>query len=90
MTAFVHKNASPSSPRLSIILLDWSCRERFTTLDWLLRQDVPKDQYELIWVEVYDRVVDEVMEKADVVITCNQQGMYHKHVGITPPAAGAW
>ena len=77
----IHKNASPSSPRLSIILLDWSCRERFTTLDWLLRQDVPKDQYELIWVEVYDRVVEEVMKKADVVITCNQRGIYHKHIG---------
>jgi hypothetical protein len=48
---------------------------------WLLRQDVPKDQYELIWVEVYDRVVEEVMKKADVVITCNQRGIYHKHIG---------
>lgn len=81
MRAIVHKNASPSSPRLSIILLDWGCRERFTTLDWLRQQDVPKDQYELIWVEVYDRVIDEVMEKSDVVITCNQQGIYHKHLG---------
>jgi hypothetical protein len=81
MTVSVHKNASPSSPRLSIILLDWGCRERFTTLDWLLQQDVPKDQYELIWVEVYDHVVDEVMKKADVVIICNQQGIYHKHIG---------
>ncbi|BFU90068.1 MAG: hypothetical protein NTAFB01_12550 [Nitrospira sp.] len=81
MRAIVHKNASPSSPRLSIVLLDWGCRERFTTLDWLRQQDVPKDQYELIWVEVYDRVVDEVMEKADVVITCHQQGIYHKHIG---------
>lgn len=77
----VHKNASPSSPRLSIILLDWGCRERFTTLDWLQQQDVPNDQYELIWVEVYDRVVDEVMMKANIVITCGQQGIYHKHIG---------
>lgn len=81
MKAVVHKSAAPPSPRLSIILLDWGCRERFTTLDWLLQQDVPKDQYELIWVEVYNRVVGEVMKKADVVITCNQQGTYHKHIG---------
>lgn len=81
MRAIVHKNASPPAPRLSIILLDWGCRERFTTLDWLRQQDVSKDQYELIWVEVYDRVVGEVMEKADVVITCNQHGIYHKHIG---------
>jgi glycosyltransferase involved in cell wall biosynthesis len=77
----IHKSASPSLPRLSIILLDWGCRERFTTLDWLRQQDVSKDLYELIWVEVYDRVIDEVLKKADVVITCNQQGIYHKHVG---------
>lgn len=77
----VHKNTPPPAPRLSFILLDWSCRERFSTLDWLRQQNVPKDQYELIWVELYDRVVDEVMEKADIVITCNQRGMYHKHIG---------
>ena len=77
----IHKNAAPPAPRLSIILLDWECRERFTTLDWLLRQDVAKDQYELIWVELYDRVMEEVMAKADVVINCNQRGTYHKHVG---------
>lgn len=81
MSAIVHKNSAPSAPRLSFILLDWGCRERFTTLDWLNRQDVPRDQYELIWVELYDRVVEEVMEKADVVITCNQRGTYHKHMG---------
>lgn len=77
----VHKNSNTSTPTLSFILLDWSCRERFTTLDWLNKQDIPRDQYELIWVELYDRVIDDVMEKADVVITCNQRGTYHKHKG---------
>jgi glycosyltransferase involved in cell wall biosynthesis len=81
MRPVVHKNAPPAAPRLSIILLDWSCRERFSSLDWLNRQDLPRDQYELIWVELYDRVVDEVVEKADVVITCSQRGKYHKHLG---------
>jgi len=81
MTVIVHKNVPPPAPRLSFILLDWGCRERFTTLDWLRQQNVPKNQYELIWVELYDRVMDEVMEKADVVITCNQRGTYHKHLG---------
>jgi len=81
MSEIVHKNSAPTAPRLSFILLDWGCRERFTTLDWLNKQDIPRDQYELIWVELYDRVIDEVMEKADVVITCNQRGTYHKHIG---------
>lgn len=77
----VHKNTSPPSPHLSFILLDWGCRERFSTLDWLRQQNVPKAQYELIWIELYDRVVEEVMEKADIVITCHQRGIYHKHMG---------
>jgi len=68
-------------PKVSIILLDWSCRQRFDTLDWLLKQDVSKELYELIWVELYDRVIPEVLAKADTVITCGQKGMYHKHIG---------
>lgn len=78
----IHKNSSfNSSLKVSIILLDWSCRERFHSLDWLNRQNVPRDQYELIWIELYDRVIPEAMEKADVVITCGQKGLYHKHEG---------
>jgi GT2 family glycosyltransferase len=78
----VHKrNPSNNLLKVSVILLDWSCRERFHSLDWLNRQNVPREQYELIWIELYDRVVPVAMEKADAVITCNQQGLYHKHLG---------
>jgi hypothetical protein len=72
---------SEAFPKISVILLDWSCRERFDTLDWFLKQDVPRQMYELIWVELYDRVIPEVLKKADTVITCGQKGMYHKHIG---------
>lgn len=76
----IHKhNARPTDPVVSIILLDWSCRESFHTLGWLSKQDLPRDQYELIWVEIYDRVVPDVMEKTDAVITCNQSGLPNKH-----------
>ncbi len=77
----IHKDAAPPAPRVSFILLDWGVRERFNTLDWLLRQDVPKSEYELIWIELFDRVVPEVLEKADVVVTCHQERTYHKHQG---------
>ena len=77
----IHKDAAPPAPRVSFILLDWGVRERFNTLDWLLRQDVPKSEYELIWIELFDRVVPEVLEKADLVVTCHQQHAYHKHKG---------
>lgn len=68
-------------PLVSLILLDWSVRESFSTLDWLAKQDVARDQYQLIWVELYERVASEAMDKTDVVITCGQKGVYHKHAG---------
>jgi hypothetical protein len=78
----IHKsNNSNIKPKVSIILLDWSVRERFQALEWLPRQNVPREDYELIWIELYDRLAPEALEIADVVITCHQRGQYHKHVG---------
>jgi hypothetical protein len=78
----IHKQPAPDgTPRVSIILLDWSCREHLHALKWLERQNVPRDEYELIWIELYDRVLPEALRHCDVVITVGQQGMYHKHVG---------
>ncbi|MBV8731278.1 MAG: hypothetical protein JO336_15835 [Acidobacteriia bacterium] len=78
----IHKrNTRAKLPKLSIVLLDWSCRERFDPLNWLEQQDVPRDSYELIWVELFGRVIPEAMEHADVVVTCHQSEPYHKHEG---------
>ena len=78
----VHKrNAKVKDPLVSVILSDWSVRDKFQALDWLNRQDAPRDEYELIWVELYDRVSPEAMAHADVVITCSQKGVYSKHNG---------
>jgi hypothetical protein len=77
----VKDGTTTAAPAVTVILLDWSVRERFHALDWLAGQNVPRDRYEIIWIELYDRVAPEVMEKADVVITCGQRGIYHKHVG---------
>lgn len=75
------ENPRTAKPRLSLILLDWSCRERFDPLHWLNQQDCQREDLELVWVELHDRVMPEALELADVVITCGQHGMYHKHVG---------
>jgi hypothetical protein len=78
----IHKaNARPSPPTVSVILLDWSCRESLHALQWLAHQTVPRETYELIWIELYARVLPEALDKADTVITCKQTGIYHKHVG---------
>src|SRR5688572_8573721 len=78
----IHKrNDRAERPLVSIILLDWSCRERFHALDWLQNQTVPREQYELIWVELFERVVPKALHDSDVLLTCGQKGTYHKHEG---------
>ena len=78
----VHKlNCASDKPLVSLVLLDWSVRERFHALDWLSKQSIPRGRYEIIWIELYDRVVPAVVQKADIVLSLNQKGLYHKHVG---------
>ncbi len=55
---FFNKNVY--SPKVSIILLDWSCRESFHILRYLANQTIPRDEYEIIWIEYYDRRVQEI------------------------------
>lgn len=77
----VHKRRKfTKPPKVSLILLDWSVREHFQALYWMQKQDVKREDYELIWVEVHDKVADYAMEHADTVITCGYPGRYHKHV----------
>lgn len=79
---FVKKpSADAPRPKVSIILLDWSVRERFHALDWLERQTVARTDYEILWVELYRRVPAEALRGADQVLTLGQQGLYHKHKG---------
>ncbi|MBF0316828.1 MAG: glycosyltransferase family 2 protein [Nitrospirae bacterium] len=81
-TVTIHKaNHRDETPIVSIILLDWECREHYSSLYWLNQQDVPRNQYELIWIELYNQVVPEVTAQVDWHITCGQSGMYHKHLG---------
>ena len=54
---YYNKNANPV---LSIILLDWSCRESFHSLDYLNNQSVPRDRYEIIWIEYYGRITPQI------------------------------
>lgn len=67
---------------LSIILIDWGVRERFHALDWLAQQTVPREKYELIWVEWGSRVVPVVKDKADHFLALGKSGLYHKHEAI--------
>ncbi len=48
-------NHTNGKPKVSVILIDWGVRESFHSVHYLNRQTVNRDDYELIWVEFYDR-----------------------------------
>ena len=50
---------------VSIVLLDWSCRESFHLLDYLAAQTVDRSQYEIIWTEFYDAPADRLCRRID-------------------------
>lgn len=70
--------------RLSVILIDWKVRESFHALDFLNRQTVAREEYELIWVEHYDHRPEELRRAKesgalDRWIVLGRDGMYFKH-----------
>src|SRR6266496_3403291 len=49
---FVRHRPKPGC-KLSVILIDWGARASFHSLHYLNRQTLPRDRYELIWLEFY-------------------------------------
>ena len=49
---------------ISVILIDGSFRERFHAVDAFANQTFPADQFEILWVEHYDRVDPALEERA--------------------------
>jgi hypothetical protein len=77
--------------RVSVILIDWGVRESFHSLHYLNRQTVDRDEYELVWVEFYDRKPEGLRQAAAegtarnpalekwVVLGYPDDYVYHKH-----------
>lgn len=89
---FEHK--SQTSPKLSIVLLDWSCRDSFHSLYYLNNQKVPREQYEITWIEYYRKHSSEIEVKLKecerlgkppiidkwIVMEMPDNVYYHKHL----------
>lgn len=87
-------NGALASPRVSFILLDWSCRESFHALDYLARQDVPRSDFEIIWIEFYSRRAGEIDQRVTsatakgepppldnwIIVEMPSGVYYHKHL----------
>ncbi len=74
---FDHKASAP--PKVSIILLDWSCRESFHTLTYLNNQTVSREDYEIIWIEYYSKHATEIEKSLE---ECKKKGL--------PPIIDQW
>lgn len=82
------------TPELSIILLDWSCRESLHALDYLNRQTADRDSYEILWLENYSRYHPELAARLaqaqslgrhpdvdlQIVLGMPIDTCYHKHL----------
>ncbi len=87
-------NRRPDKPALSIILIDWSCRQSIHTLHYLNEQSIGRDRYEIIWIEYYAGAlldIETAMKKnkqtgkppvVDKWLTLNMPDdmVYHRHL----------
>ena len=81
-------------PKVSFVLLDWSCRESFHIFHYLNQQNVPRDNYEIIWIEYYNRRSPEIRKGLEdcarqskppmlnqwIVMDMPETLYYHKHL----------
>lgn len=79
------KQSNRVKPKVSLILLDWSVRESFHLLDYLSRQNVGRDLFEIIIIEYYSRVSDAILPFEDQVdswllLEMPEDCYYHKHL----------
>jgi hypothetical protein len=79
------KRSNRASPKVSLILLDWSVRESFHLLHYLGEQDLPRDAFEVLIIEYYSRVSGAIRRFEDQVDTWQLLEMpedcyYHKHL----------
>ena len=90
----VFDNPAVDKPKVSFILLDWSCRESFHVLHYLNQQNVPREQYEIIWIEFYGRKAEAIEKRLAedrqaqrppsvdqwLALGFSRDVCYHKHV----------
>lgn len=79
-------NGYQTKPKISVVMVDGSFRERYDSIDFLARQDFPAEDYELIWVEHYGVVSTDLQHRIDCAraaqrgfrtIVLGRGGVYH-------------
>ncbi len=64
--------------KISIIMVDGGFRENIYSAKYFAHQDFPQDEYEIIWVEYYDKAHMKLQDISKVdIVTLNREGRYH-------------
>lgn len=72
-------------PKISVVMVDGSFRERYDSVGFMARQDMPAEDFELIWVEYYDQIHPDLQKRIDAAprpggfraISLGRTGTYH-------------
>ena len=81
----VFENTSLKNPLVSIVLLDWSVRESYHVLDYLNNQTIQREQYEIIWIEYYDKRPREIETKLKECIDSGKPPIVDKWIVMEMP-----
>lgn len=79
------KKSQRVSPKISIILLDWSVRESFHFLHYISKQNIDRGLFEIVIIEYYSSVSAAITPFAEIVDTwalldMPKDAYYHKHL----------
>ncbi len=72
-------------PKITVVMVDGSFRERYDSIDYMARQDFPAEEFELIWVEYFGQVASDLQRRIDSAngrhnfrtIALGREGHYH-------------
>jgi len=79
------KRSNRKSPKVSLILLDWSVRESFHLLYYLSRQNIPREWFEVTIIEYYALISEPLKEFEQqidnwILLNVPENCYYHKHL----------
>lgn len=79
------KYSKKETPKISLILLDWSVRESFHLLYYLKKQTIPQNLFEVIVIEYYStksNAINPFEERVDswILLEMSNSCYYHKHL----------
>lgn len=50
-------------PKISVVMVDGAFRDRYDSIDYMAQQTLPPNDFELIWVEYYNRIASDLAQR---------------------------